>query len=208
MSCDTVQNLCASCQIVKEHPDIFCETSGQTEGFNFSASTKTKTKAAATFINEAIDALEKISSYKTNAGTKNPTEKELDTLKKVSKKEKVEPKNYNLLLSVLKIENKNVNSGDKLLGSYFTDLKKYINNYELNSDRCESCNAACQSGQSCYQGCGDICEVSCQTNCEGGICGCEVQCLGTCEYASQTGCGNCQAGGSCQSGCQDCYVEM
>lgn len=197
MACTTVQTFCASCQIVKEHP-IF----NSSKGFKFSKTATAKTKASPLFINEAVDALKKISEYGAE-GTKNPSESELNTLKKVQSKEKITTNSYNLLLSVLKIKNKNVASKDKLLGSYFSNLENYINNYKLNDDRCSTCNATCQSGQSCHQGCGDTCENSCQTNCEGGICGCLVGCQGTCEYLNQSGCGSCQGGSSnCNSGCQ------
>ena len=195
MACTTVQTFCASCQIVKEHP-IF----NSSKGFKFSKTATAKTKASTLFINEAIDALEKISEYGTE-GTKNPTSEELNSLQEVQSKEKTKANSYNLLLSVLKIKNKNVSPKDRLLGSYFSDLENYINNYKLNDDRCSTCNAACQSGQSCSQGCGDTCENSCQTNCEGGICGCLQRCEGTCEYSSQ-------CGTPCQASCQDCVAVM
>lgn len=147
----------------------------------------------ALFVNEAIDALQKIHDYG-KEGTAKPSQAELDTLSKVASKQKISHLNYNQLLSVLNVSGKNVSSKQRLYGSYFYDLETYINNYKLDESRCDSCNSSCQSGQNCHQGgggCGGSCEISCQTNCEGGICGCQIGCEGICALGAQ--CADCKA---------------
>lgn len=195
-------SFCSSCQAVKEHPDIFCETAGQDkQDFHFSQELTPKSKAYATITQEAIDALTKINAYG-GSGTKNPTQEEIDTLTAAAQGERFTPNFYNLILEVLRVDAEAARAETKtrIMGSYFESLESYINNYALGTDRCES--TSCQSGQ----GCQTACQKSCQTNCESGICGCLNACLGTCEYAGQHGgsCGECDASCLiCQGGCEN-----
>lgn len=231
MACDTVQNFCASCQKAGQHSDIFCDN--QTGGFKFSKLSEPKNKAFKEFINEAIDAIKKIGNYG-KKGTKKPSADKLNQLNTVESKFKIGANDFNSLLNVLDIENKDVKSKQILLGSYMGDLADYINNYELSFNLCDDCNDSCQSGQSCSQG-GDCGESGCSSpGCLGGICAIEVGCDGCnvgyegcgsgesctcqstqgCASSSQSGCGGtCQSCNTCQfcntcQGCQYCNTRQ
>ena len=187
MACQEKQNFCSSgCQTAGEHSEIFCEN--QTGGFKFSKSSEKGKKAVYNFINEAIDAIKKIGNYGKH-GTKQPSADELKTLKTVSAKQKIDTSDFNQLLTVLKITNKDVKKKQRLLGSYMDDLENYINNFELNENLCDECNESCQSGQ----GGGDCGESGCTSAaCLGGICAPLVECSGC-----NTGVQNCSEGGGC-----------
>lgn len=202
MACDTIQNFCASCQKAGQHSDIFCQD--QVGGFKFSKSSEKNNKAFYNFINEAISAIKKIGNYGTK-GTKKPSLEQLNTLKEVFPESKISHEDFNQLLSVLNISDKDIKSKQRLLGSYMIDLVNYINEYELSSNLCDDCNESCQSGQNCYQGGDDCGEGSCSGgSCLGGICGPLIGCSGCdtgAQGCQQAGC-TCQSSQGCATHCQ------
>lgn len=135
-------SFCSSGQTVASHSSIKftysnCISSGQIVNKDF--------------YNKCIDALKKIHNYGTY-GTRNPTQAQLNTLATMNSGTKVNAADYNKFITIL--SGTKANTGNVLLGSYPSNLINLINNYKLNSDRCNSCVSGCQSA----------CQISAQCN--------------------------------------------
>ena len=124
---------------------------------------------------QIINILKTIRDYG-NAGTRTPTTKQIDSLYTLSSNQLITPEDYNEILEIL--SGTRVVQHDHILGTYYSDLESYINNYKLNADRCNSCNTGCntkcQESSQCSDYC-NSCNVSCDSNCEsndnGNACG-------------------------------------
>ena len=139
---------------------------------------------------QIIDILKTIRDYG-NAGTRNPTTEQINSLYTLSPNQLIMSEDYNEILEIL--SGTHVVQHNHIFGTYYSDLENYINNYKLNADRCNSCNTGCnttcQESAQCEDYC-NRCNVACDSNCEsldaGVTCG--------------KGCGLSEACGACDSG--------
>lgn len=139
---------------------------------------------------QVINILRTIHNYG-NKGTRNPTTQEINNLNSISSNQTITPEDYNEIIKIL--DGPLVLQHNHILGTYYSDLKKYINNYKLNADRCNTCNTGCnttcQESHQCEDYC-NSCNITCDTNCESMDAG--VSC--------GKGCGLSEACGACDSG--------
>ena len=181
-NCESAQTFCnINGQLVKDNPNI---------KFNFSKIIgQSKTKATTEWKQEVINALKAIHNYGSH-GTRNPSNNEIESLDLIQQKNKILAEDYNEIIKILSNDtNKQISSKTRLLGTYFDDLESCINNYKLNSDRCNDCNTGCNTTcqSSAQGGCDDSpCNSNCMSYIEGGPGGaCDIGCLGTCNLGCQ-----------------------
>lgn len=142
------------------------------------------------------------------------TDNQLDGFTQPQKNSLINADDYNQILNILRqssnlsnISSKNIN--DIIFGTYFTDLKTYISEYNIDSNRCNDCNASCyasyscnqssggdgcgcwcQYGEECYQGCGQSCSQDCNQSCYQSCSQCSGCNIGCYSGYSIPGCGS------------------
>lgn len=152
----------------------FCKINGQLVKDNLTISFpdigNKGSKITTEWKQQIINILQTIHDYG-NAGTRNPTTTEINKLDSIKAKQKIMTDDYNEIINIL--NGPVVNKKTRILGTYFSDLEKYIKNYKLNEDRCNTCNSGCnttcQASAQCEDYC-DSCNVSCDTACESMVC--------------------------------------
>lgn len=201
MGCDqgTVNGSCTSAQ-------SFCILNGQSVAANtdidktLSSITQNQTSITDTIWNRIHTVLRNIYNYG-ERGTRNPS---VDNLSDVSDNDSILLSLYNKILSNIGVSNA---SGNPTVTKTLMDsLQSSIDNYQLNSDRCNSCNTACnsaceansQSGGGGGEGCSCFCLCGRQGG-EGSYCGGDQVCTSSSQICStQAGCCESQ-GSSCPS---------
>lgn len=145
-------------------------------------------------INLIIDALTKIKDFGA-AGTRNPTQAQMNELAKALQYQGINADTYDKIIKILDSNTTIQHQYTPIKGSYLYQIREKINNYKLNTDRCDTCNTSCNAGcQVASQAppC-DSCQPGCNTSCESYVCG-----QGNC--GESRGCRNCQSDQSCRSG--------
>lgn len=137
----------------------FCATNGQTVNnnpsirFSYTDGCIAAGQVITTeFLTAAKNQLWAIYNYGAK-GTRNPTKAVLDALPAIpSDGAIITAEIYNSLIDV--VGGTRISQGDTLLGTYNQALIDAINSYQINSDRCDSCNSGCQEAcQISAQGC-------------------------------------------------------
>lgn len=152
-------------------------------------------------VNSIIDALTKIKDFGA-AGTRNPTQSQMDELKKALQYQGINADTYDKIIKILDSSTTINHQYTPIKGSYLYQIREKINNYKLNTDRCDTCNTSCNAGcQVASQAppC-SACDVSCNTACESYVCA-QSGISGGCGMTGSSGCG---------SGCQshECNGSM
>lgn len=157
----------------------YCRLNGQTVEDNIVFTYDNNVVAQQTYNlaevwNEIQDAIKVVHNFGTY-GVKKPN---IDDLTDQQKNVYTTLAYYNDLLTRLEKTNKTGVQYIKALD--ISDLKKFINEYELSSDLCALCNNSCQYCNGCESYCGSYCDDS------GGGPGCD-------SYCCMSGCWNCEA---------------
>lgn len=159
-------------------------------------------------INLIIDALTKVKDFGA-AGTRNPTQAQMKELEKALQYQGINADTYDKIIKILDSSTTIKHQYTPIKGSYLYQIREKINNYKLNTDRCDTCNTSCNAGcQVASQAppC-DSCQPACNTSCESYVCaqgGEHRQC--------GQGCGSCnscvsgQSTGRCTS--NECHSNM
>ena len=173
-------------QYVKNQPGLL-QTFNGSDGI-----TKHTTFVLASIWNTIREQLSRITKYGTY-GTKNdnilPYNSSNDTVtnclnEKTANQDIIPLSEYNSLLT--KLSKTNLAEGSLVTAERFNNLYTYLQDYQLNSDRCNTCNLACNAG------CQIASQCSCDSNCDDGPCYAGGQ---GCSCGSQAcGSGGCVAG--------------
>ena len=122
-------------------------------------------------INSIIEALTKIKDFGVE-GTRNPTQAQMDELEKALQYQGINADTYDKSMRILDASTTIKHQYVPIKGSYLYQVREKINNYKLNTDRCDTCNTSCNAGcqvTSQEPPC-DTCNVSCNTSCESYVC--------------------------------------
>lgn len=176
-NCSSAQTYCKSCQSVKEYDEIKFKFSPENEP-------KRLRKVNDKWKSEVIEGLKKINNFN-KAGVKKPALTDINSLQKIVQKKRCNINDFNEIIDVLEAQDTyKVKEKERLLGSYFSILEDLINNFQLSSDSCQTCNSGCNT--------------TCQASSQGGGGDCGEGCRG----------GNCLASGICSCmACQSCYYQ-
>lgn len=179
MGCESSkQTFCSlNRQVVEQNSDIIFNYDNQL--FNISESSLTEeqkqsiqnTLITTKEINNIINALNKIKNFG-NAGTRNPTQAQMDALKEQMQYEGINATTYDAIVKILDSNSTLLHQYTPIKGTYLSQIREKINKYKLNDDRCNTCNTKCNAGcQVASQAppC-DTCNVSCNTACESYVC--------------------------------------
>lgn len=153
-----------------------------------------------TEINSIIEALTKIKDFGA-AGTRNPSQAQMNELAKVLQYQGINADAYDKIIKILDSDSTIKHQYTPIKGSYLYLIREKINNYKLNTDRCDTCNTSCNAGcQVASQAppC-SACDVSCNTSCESYVCAesgtnCVHSEYGGCSGGSECGGGMCARG--------------
>lgn len=178
-------NNCSSAQ-------TFCNINGQLVKNNLNISFpdigNKGSKITPEWKQQIINILKSIYNYG-NAGTRNPSLAEINGLDAIVAKDRITAEDYNEVVRIL--NGTAVKQKTRILGTYFSDLENYINNYKLNADRCNTCNSGCnttcQASAQCddyCNSCNIVCDTNCESNDDGQACGMScgvVESCGSCD---------------------------
>ena len=164
MGCSSGQGATTSACLTAQ---TFCKVNGQLVSNN-SGISRTFTqvtagnKAEAITINSIKTVLQNIYNYG-SLGTRNPTQASINNIPAATADYSILLTQYNNILDILSASDK-LSSTTAISASMINSIQTKINNYSLNSNRCNTCNTQCNAQCNTCQTC-DVCN-SCNT-CQG-----------------------------------------